>query len=272
MPDLLDHPAQDAIDALRHVCGGRHALILEDDPLTAARGREGLAAIGFTEIDVVAVGEQAVQAASRKCYDVILLDRMNPGLDGLEVLSRIRALPDRPDRSTRSPILMLTALGGDRNRIEGLLRGADDYVPKPISMSELQARVAAQIRRTTWTAPRGVATPLLNNGPLVIDTQAPSVRLGEIEIRLPPRSLGVLVELIRFAGQPVSKTMLWDRAWSDWASQPDEWQDTIDVAVRRVRRSLEEAEAAVLPANLRPVVMTVPRVGYMARDLTGLPD
>jgi two-component system OmpR family response regulator len=272
MTDLLDHPAQDALEALRTVCCGRHALILEDDPLTAVRGRDGLLAIGFTEVDVVTEGERAVQAASRKCYDVILLDRMNPGLDGLEVLARIRALPDRPDRSTRAPILMLTALGGDRNRIEGLLRGADDYVPKPISMAELQARVAAQVRRTTWTAPRGAASSLLSNGPLVIDTLAPSVALGSIAIHLPPRSLGVLIELTRFAGQPVSKTMLWDRAWSDWASQPDEWQDTIDVAVRRVRRSLDDAEQAVLPANLRPVVMTVPRVGYMARDLSALSE
>jgi len=268
MPDLLDHPVQDALEALRTVCIGRHGLILEDDPLTAARGREGLLAIGFSRVDVVALGERAVQAAGRKRYDVLLLDRMNPGLDGLEALSRIRALPDRPDSSRRSPILMLTALGGDRSRVEGLLQGADDYVPKPVSIVELQARVAAQIRRTTWTASRGAPTPLLSNGPLIIDTQIPSVALGGCDIRLPPRSLGVLAELIRFAGQPVSKTMLWDRAWSDWASQPDEWQDTIDVAVRRVRRSLEEAEIAVLPPQLRPVVLTIPRVGYMARDLT----
>jgi two-component system OmpR family response regulator len=268
MPDLVDQPVQDAIEALRSVCNGRHALILEDDPLTAARGREGLLAIGFSEVDVFTRGERAVQAAGRKRYDVILLDRMNPGLDGLEALDRIRALPDRPDTSTRAPILMLTALGGDRSRIEGLLHGADDYMPKPLSIAELQARVAAQIRRTTWTAPRGVPAPLLSNGPLVIDTQIPAVTLDGRDIRLPPRSLGVLSELVRFAGQPVSKTMLWDRAWSDWASQPDEWQDTIDVAVRRVRRSLEEAELAILPAQLRPIVLTVPRVGYMARDLT----
>jgi two-component system OmpR family response regulator len=113
-----------------------------------------------------------------------------------------------------------------------------------------------------------VPAPLLSNGPLVIDTQIPAVTLDGRDIRLPPRSLGVLSELVRFAGQPVSKTMLWDRAWSDWASQPDEWQDTIDVAVRRVRRSLEETELAILPAQLRPIVLTVPRVGYMARDLT----
>ena len=65
MPDLLDHPAQDALAALRNICGGRHALMLEDDPLTASRGREGLLSIGFAEVDVVTVGESAVIAASR---------------------------------------------------------------------------------------------------------------------------------------------------------------------------------------------------------------
>ncbi len=268
LPELFEQPAHEATEALLSVCRGRHALVLEDDMTTAQRAREGLLAIGFSEVEVAHRGERAVLAAGRKRFDVILLDRMNPGLDGLEVLGRIRNLPDRPDSSRRSPILMMTALGGDRSRIEGLLKGADDYMPKPLSIAELQARVAAQIRRTSWTLPRGIPAPLLSNGPLIMDTQASTLSLGAHEIRLPPRSFGLLSELVRFAGQPVSKTMLWDRAWSDWASQPDEWQDTIDVAVRRVRRSLEATELAILPPQLRPIVLTVPRVGYMARDLT----
>jgi DNA-binding response OmpR family regulator len=268
--DLFEHPAEAALEVLNSVCRGRHALVLEDDPITASRARDGLKAIGFDEIDIVDRGERAVFAANRKRYDVILLDRMNPGLDGLEALRRIRDLPDRPDSSVKSPILMLTALGGDRSRIEGLLSGADDYMPKPLSITELQARVAAQIRRTSWALPRGGHTPLLTNGLMVMDLQSSALRIGDHEIRLPPRSFSVLSELVRFTGQPVSKTMLWDRAWSDWAGQPDEWQDTIDVAIRRVRRSLEPAELAVLPPQLRPTVLTVPRVGYMVRDLTSL--
>ncbi|RZJ20038.1 MAG: response regulator transcription factor, partial [Brevundimonas sp.] len=119
----------DPFAQLREVFAGRAALLLEDDPDLSEHVAERLLRAGFATVDRVDRGEAALEKAAARAYDVLLLDRMTAGLDGLETLKRLRA-SDGP--SSDAPALMLTALGGERQKVEGLLEGADDYLAKPV--------------------------------------------------------------------------------------------------------------------------------------------
>src|SRR4051812_42377178 len=116
------------------------ALLVEDEPSIRLAVRDALTFAGHA-VDVAEDGETALAHALRGDYDVIVLDLMLPRLDGLEVCRRLR------EARVRTPLLMLTARGGEQDRVEGLACGADDYVPKPFSVKELLARVAALLRR-----------------------------------------------------------------------------------------------------------------------------
>jgi two-component system, OmpR family, response regulator len=179
-----------------------NVLIAEDDDDTAAFVERGLAE-GGAQVMRVADGESALHEATANRYDCIVLDRLLPGIDGIEVLRRCRAA------GVRTPVLMLTALGGIGDRVTGLEAGADDYLPKPFAFAELAARVAALLRRppiqdnpTTFTV-----------GDVTLDLLAREVRRAGREVRLQPREFAVLEQLMRHAGRVVTRTMLLENIW-----------------------------------------------------------
>ena len=178
-------------------------LLLEDDPNTAAYVAKGLEEEGHS-VDHIANGRDAVAQAINEDYDVIILDRMLPSMDGLAVIKSIRAA------GRQVPVLFLTALGGVDDRVEGLDAGGDDYLVKPFAFSELLARVNALARR-----PHGKGEETrLKVGDLEIDLVSRKVTRGGDTIDLQPREFRLLEVLMRNRGRVVTRTMLLERVWS----------------------------------------------------------
>lgn len=179
-------------------------------------------------------GPQALAEHERLAPDLVVLDLMLPGLDGLEVMRRIR---DR-DAGRRTAIILLTAKGEEIDRVVGLGQGADDYVVKPFSPAELVARVQAVLRRTSAPAP--VDGPLEFDG-LRIDERAHRVTLDGEEVALTQREHDLLVFLARHAGEAFTRVQLMDRVWRySWYSDTA----TVTVHIRRLRTKLERDPAA----------------------------
>jgi two-component system OmpR family response regulator len=178
-------------------------LLLEDDLNTAAYVAKGLEEEGHS-VDHIANGRDAVAQAINEDYDVIILDRMLPSMDGLAVIKSIRAA------GRQVPVLFLTALGGVDDRVEGLDAGGDDYLVKPFAFSELLARVNALGRR-----PHGKGEETrLKVGDLEIDLVSRKVTRGGDTIDLQPREFRLLEVLMRNRGRVVTRTMLLERVWS----------------------------------------------------------
>lgn len=177
-------------------------LLAEDDRDTRQFVERGLGELGHNVVAAVN-GEDALHLALTERLDVIVLDRMMPELDGLSVLKRLRA------GGVTAPVLMLTALGRIEDRVDGLEAGADDYLVKPFAFSELAARIQALGRRL---APASVTTRL-NAGEIEMDLLTREVRRGGRAILLQPREFRLLEELMRHAGEFVTRTMLLERVW-----------------------------------------------------------
>lgn len=259
----------DPFARLAGLFAGRRALLLEDDAALAEHVAERLRAAGFAEVAWVDRGEAALEAAGAQAFDVLILDRMTAGLDGLETLRRLRA-GDGP--SAQAPALMLTALGGERQKVEGLLGGADDYLAKPVGDEELLARVAAQLRRA-GAAPRPDADRLAN-GPLVLSRGARTLTFageaGERALDLSPLEFAIVVELMAARGQPVTKTMLWDRCWVEWRFLPDNFVNVIDARISALRRRLRE-QLPELGEDLHPLIVPARSQSLVLRDLSAWP-
>lgn len=254
---------------LTSFCAGRIALLLEDEPDTSAPIREALLMAGFGRVDVVERGEEALRRASSDRYDVLLLDRMNPGMDGLSVLARLRAMEETPRNSARTPALIITAMTDEGSRIDGLLAGADDYIGKPVSLAEVVARTAARLRRANWNVVGDRAVTVIRNGPLHLRPATGEVLFRGSPVKLSARPAKVLGELIRLPGQPVSRDTLWARAWSDWKSKPEDlWVDSVEACLRRLRNGLRDEVEPHLPPAACPLIMTVRGAGVMLRDLS----
>ncbi len=189
-------------------------------------------------------GETALGLLVRHHPDLVVLDLMLPGMDGVEVCRRIRS-------SGTTPVVMLTALGEEPDRIKGLLTGADDYVVKPFSPRELTLRVASVLRRYRQVAaPRGGA--VLTDAGLVLDTGARTARLGETELGLAIREFDLLAFFLTHPHQAFSRTELLNQVWGwDFGDR-----STVTVHVRRLREKIERD-----PGNPRRIV-TVWGVGY----------
>jgi two-component system OmpR family response regulator len=255
----------DPFAALGEVFGGRRALLLEDDPALADHVADRLLTAGFEIVDRVDTGEGALQMADAHAYDVLILDRMTNGLDGLETLKRLRAASGP---SSDAPALMLTALTGERQRVEGLLGGADDYLSKPVGDEELLARLAAQLRRVARrTRP---ANSDLINGPFRLSTRARTLKImvdgAERLIDLSPLEFAIVSELMTARGQPVTKTMLWDRCWIEWTFLPDNFVNIIDARISALRRRLKE-QAPELGDDLHPLIVSARSQSLIFRDL-----
>ena len=219
-------------------------LLAEDDTETRQFVQRGLGELGHNIISA-ANGEDALHYALTETIDVIILDRMMPVLDGLSILKRLRA------GGITAPVLMLTALGRIEDRVDGLEAGADDYLVKPFAFSELAARIQALGRRT---APAAVTTKLTAGG-IEMDLLARDVRRDGKLVLLQPREFRLLEELMRNAGQFVTRTMLLERIW-DFHFDPQ--TKIVETHMSRLRAKLNED-------NLPDAIETVRGVGYRLR-------
>lgn len=214
-------------------------LIVEDDPLIADGLIRAMRAAGHA-VDHTDSGMAADQALAQYPYDLVILDLGLPRLDGLDVLRRLRG------RGSATPVLVLTARDGLDDRVAGLDAGADDYLPKPFDLPELEARVRALLRRQQPSL--GARAQL---GELTIDVAGRSVFHGSRRVDLSSREFGVLEVLLRRAGRVVSKDQLLE-SLTGW--DEDVGPNAIEVYVHRLRRKLE-------PGGVH--IRTVRGLGYL---------
>jgi DNA-binding response OmpR family regulator len=219
-------------------------LLAEDDPQL----RDALAR-GFREeafaVDVVADGHAAVLQAAVHAYDVIVLDVLMPGLDGIAVCGELR------HRGIHTPVLLLTALDAVDDRIRGLDAGADDYLTKPFAFGELLARLRALLRRRGEVLP-----PVLRVADLEVDVRKQTVRRGARLVELTAREFAFLAYLARHAGRVVSRGELAAHVWDD---NHDPHANLLDVYVSRIRRKVDGGEA-------KPLLHTRRGAGVMLHD------
>jgi len=224
----------------------RSILVVDDEPTIAEVVARYLERAGY-ETRTAPDGPSALAAAASSRPDLVILDIMLPGLDGLEVMRTLQS------NGGRVPVILLTARGEESDRIVGLRRGADDYVVKPFSPLELVARVDAVLRRADSDVE---AHELLGFGDLEIDPQARSVTVGGREMELTAREFELLYFLARHPGQVFSRDQLMDQVWR-FPFYTD--TTTVTVHVRRLRAKVERD-----PANPE-WVQTVWGVGYRFR-------
>jgi DNA-binding response OmpR family regulator len=210
-------------------------LFAEDDRQLRTSITRGLREASYA-VDQAANGAQALTLASANTYDAIILDVLLPGKSGIVVCRAIR------EKGNRVPILMLTALDGIEQRIEGLDAGADDYLTKPFDFGELLARLRALTRR------RGdVTSPQIVVGDLTIDTARHSVRRGNRDITLTAKEFAFLLYLARNSGRVVTRAELVTHVWDD----ANTYSNIIDVYASRLRRKIDDGEKVALFNTLR---------------------
>ena len=213
-------------------------LLVEDDAATADFISKGLAEAGYT-VDRAADGRDGLFHATDGAYSAIILDRMLPGLDGLSVLSAVRAA------GIDTPVLILSAIGYLDERVKGLNAGADDYLVKPFAFSELRARLDALQRRRTGAA---VPETKLSCADLEMDLLSRKVRRAGTAIELQPREFRLLEFLLRHCNQVVTRTMLLEGVW-DYHFDPG--TNVIDVHVSRLRKKIDEGFADTILHTVR---------------------
>lgn len=224
-------------------------LVVEDELKLAEYLRKGLGAEGFV-VDVANNGVDGLHLALEGQYDVIVLDRMLPGIDGLAVLAGLRT-------KKQTPVLMLTALGRIEDRVSGLQGGADDYLVKPFAFSELVARVHALTRRSALVPPSSEATRL-QLGDLELDlARRRAVRAGQ-QLTLTAKEFTLLTLMLRRQGKVLSRTEIAEQVWD---MNFDSDTNVIEVAIRRLRSKLDE------PFD-RPLLHTVRGMGYVLEERT----
>jgi two-component system OmpR family response regulator len=222
---------------------GRKILLVEDDRETASYLTRGLAEEGHS-VEHVMDGQEGLFRASDGSYDLIILDRMLPILDGLAMLRALRAA------KIETPILILSALASVGDRIEGLDCGGDDYLAKPFSFAELLARTNALLRRAES---RNGGDTRIAVGDLDIDPLSRTVRRAGKKIDLKPREYMLLEYLARNEGRVITRTMLLEQVW-DYHFDPS--TNVIDVHISRLRRKLDDCFE-------HPLLHTVRGAGYM---------
>jgi two-component system response regulator ResD len=206
---------------------GQTILIVDDEPIVREVVEQYLRQEGFA-VEAAADGPEGLRRFAAARPDLILLDLMLPGLDGLEVCRRVRA-------QSNVPIIMLTAKGDEIDTIIGLGVGADDYVAKPFSPRELVARIKAVLRRAAAPPPLMEGDPL-RFGPLTIRPDRRQVEVAGQAVDLTAREFDLLVFLASHPGQVFSRDELLDKVW-DWAFASD--GGTVTVHVRRLRQKIE---------------------------------
>jgi len=219
-------------------------LVIEDDELTAGYLKTGLSESGHT-VDLAGDGLEGLELARNGGYHALVVDRMLPGLNGLDLIQRLRAL------GNTTPVLILSALGKVDDRVRGLKAGGDDYLVKPFAFSELLARLEALVRRQD----RPAVETRLKVGDLELDLLARTVTRGGKPIELQPRTMRLLEYLMRHAGQVVTRTMLLEGVW-DYHFDPQ--TNVIDVHMSRLRKAIDDGFDV-------PLIHTVRGAGYCLR-------
>jgi two-component system KDP operon response regulator KdpE len=221
-------------------------LIIEDDPNIIDLIRSNLVVRGFDT--VVDVGTKVLALLEAEQPDMVLLDLMLPEADGFELCRQIRE---------RSPvgIIVVSARGGERDKVTALNMGADDYMTKPFGIEELLARIFATLRRTrpASEAPLGTALTSITIGNLWIDLSSQQVRLAGSEVHLTPTEFALLRELVVNRGQPLSRSHLLRQVWGrDYETETE----YVRVYISRLRAKLE-------PPGSQPLIVTREGVGYL---------
>lgn len=216
-------------------------LIVEDDAKIAGYLKRGLEEQGYA-VDAVGNGRDALDWAIAAPYDLVLLDLMLPGIDGLEVCRELRR------RNQHMPVLMLTARDAIQDRVAGLDAGADDYLVKPFAMPELLARLRALTRRSEGR-PRDTALQVAD---LTLDTATHRVQRGGRNIELTTKEFAVLEYLMREAGRVLTRNMIAEHVWNfDDVNQ----SNVVDVYIRNLRRKIDD------PSQIK-LIQTVRGTGY----------
>ena len=229
---------------------GARILVVEDEEALATLLRYNLEAEGY-DVEVVMRGDEADTRLKERVPDLIVLDWMLPGLSGIELCRRLRARP----QTRQMPVIMLTARGEESERVRGLATGADDYIVKPFSVPELQARVRALLRRA---APERMAS-ILTFGELELDRDKRRVARAGEPIELGPTEYRLLEFFLEHPGRVFSREQLLDSVWGR-----DIYIDerTVDVHIGRLRKLLNTGRAA-------DPIRTVRGAGYALDDRFG---
>ena len=218
-------------------------LVVEDEADLARQLAEDIRSGGYS-VDLASNGEEALELACMQTHDAIVLDLGLPGIDGLQVLEKVRA------EGVATPVLVLTVRGRWYERVAGIDAGADDYLPKPFRMEELLARLRALLRRSA-----GRASPVLRHGAVTLDTRSLEVRLEGERVHLTAYELKVLRYLLHNQGRVVSVSELVEHVYAqDWERD----SNTIEVFIARLRRKLG-----------RDLIRTLSGLGYQVPEQTG---
>jgi two-component system response regulator MprA len=218
-------------------------LVVDDDPEILSFLRRGLAFEGYV-VDTASDGAEAIAKVREKEPDLIILDIMMPGIDGLEVSRRLR-------RGTDVPILMLTAKGSTSDKVSGLDAGADDYLVKPFEFDELLARIRALLRRR-----QPVAEDILTFQDITLNTVTREVKRGKTTIELTAQEFELLAYFMRHPRQVLTRDQIYEAVWGyDFEGE----SNVIEVYVRYLRSKLETD-------NCPKLIQTVRGVGYVLKD------
>jgi two-component system copper resistance phosphate regulon response regulator CusR len=221
-------------------------LVVEDETKVARALQEGLVREKY-DVVVASTGEEGFFLVNAEEFDLVILDLMLPGRDGLEVLSTLRK------RGLETPVLILTARDAIEDRVQGLDHGADDYLVKPFAFAELLARVRARLRRG-----RTEQSPLLRIADLEMDVLSRNARRGGQYLDLTAREFELLEYLLRHKEQIVSREMLARYVWKETA-RATPLDNVMDVHINRLRRKVDE------PFD-RKLIHTIRGVGFVVRD------
>ena len=215
-------------------------LVVEDEETLLFTLKHNLKREGYN-VFAASRGDDGLRLAREHRPDLIVLDLMLPGIDGMQVCRMLR-------RDTDVPIIMVTALGGEGDRVAGLDCGADDYVAKPFGMRELMARIRALLRRTGARATPDLGPTIVASGDLEIDRERREVRKGGATLKMKPKEMDLLLFFAQHRGRVFSREQILDEVWGyDFYGGPR----TVDVHVRWIRQKIENDAAN--PQRLRTV-------------------
>ena len=221
-------------------------LLAEDEPKVAEHVRLGLTAEGYA-VDVAVDGDEAIWLAEQNKYDALLLDVTMPHKDGFTVVRQLRR------KQILAPVIFITARDDVQDKVRGLDAGADDYLTKPFSITELLARLRAVLRRQ-----RPFATTVVRVGDLELDMVSHEARRAGEQIILTPREFALLEFLISNSPKPVSKTAIVEHVWDQHF---DSETNVVNVYVNMLRKKIDRA-------GLPPLIHTVRGVGFALREET----
>jgi two-component system OmpR family response regulator len=218
-------------------------LVIEDDDGTAEEIMTALRDRGYV-LDRAADGTEGLERVRAGAWDVLVVDRMLPGLDGLSVIETLR------QEGIKTPVLVLSALSAVNDRVRGLRAGGDDYLAKPFALAELAARLEALLRR-----PADPRETLLRVGPLELDLIARAARRGQRELELLPREFQLLEYMMRREGQVLTRAMLLENVWN-YRFVPQ--TNLVDVHIGRLRRKVDAAGEP-------PMILSIRGAGFQLR-------